>query len=695
MKRNVLWMLFVTLPLWFFLVSCGGESSENDDNTGDTDEDGIVVDDGVTPDGSDGLPIPDDSDIKDDAPVNPDDGEVLPDDIDTPDDNDVLPDSDIDPTADSDGDGISNSVEAPSGLALDTDSDGTPDYLDTDSDGDTVPDALEGTGDADSDGKSNYRDTDADNDMMNDGDEAGADPTTPLDSDADTIPDYLDNDSDGDGILDIYEGSGDVDTDGTPNYLDGDCDGDDISDAIEAGANPATPADTDGDGIYDFKDGDSDNDGLSDLKEKELGTDPLDEDSDDDLVSDMAEVAYGSNPLDGGSSIPAEDFYVVLPYQEAPKNDDLQFTTDVGIADVVIMIDLSPSMNDEINNLKSNMSSVIQNILIAIPDTHFGLVSFGTWEDSPYTVSQLVTDNSLDVQIALNALTNTEGWYEPQEETLYQAATGDGLTAQIRLKKTRGTPTYSYDDIAIPAVSGCAAGTYGGVCFRDDALPIFLMVTDEPFQGYELPSVPDDYYTGGIDGSWYVGTGHSLTQAIAAMNAKNAKFIGIDSAADILTGPDSYYTQVADGTGSENTAGEAFIYKINPDGTVPGGGDLSAQVVDAVTELTSTIALALSTGTESTTNIYGVAETKDFIKAIDFLSADPVDGVQEVGGELMVDPGTQVTYNVTFRNDFYDNQDPEAHLFTAKILVIGGSATLDIRDVYIIVPGKIPNSGEE
>ena len=56
--------------------------------------------------------------------------------------------------ADSDGDGIPDSVEGDG----DTDGDGIPDFQDEDSDGDGKSDADEGTGDSDGDGIPNYRD---------------------------------------------------------------------------------------------------------------------------------------------------------------------------------------------------------------------------------------------------------------------------------------------------------------------------------------------------------------------------------------------------------------------------------------------------------------------------------------------------------------------------------------------------------
>jgi hypothetical protein len=79
--------------------------------------------------------------------------------------------------ADADGDTIPDDVEG----TVDTDNDGTPDFLDLDSDNDTIPDEVEGTADPDFDGLRNYVDTDSDNDGSPDAEEIanGTDPYTP------------------------------------------------------------------------------------------------------------------------------------------------------------------------------------------------------------------------------------------------------------------------------------------------------------------------------------------------------------------------------------------------------------------------------------------------------------------------------------------------------------------------------------
>ena len=65
---------------------------------------------------------------------------------------------------------------------------------------------------------------DQDNDGINDAIELGENFNNPLDTDGDGTPDFLDTDSDNDGIEDSVEGTGDDDNDSIANYLDNDGD---------------------------------------------------------------------------------------------------------------------------------------------------------------------------------------------------------------------------------------------------------------------------------------------------------------------------------------------------------------------------------------------------------------------------------------------------------------------------------------
>ncbi|MFL0160989.1 T9SS type B sorting domain-containing protein [Aquirufa salirivi] len=232
---------------------------------------------------------------------------------------------------------------------IDTDSDGTSDFLDLDSDNDCIPDRIElgadGDGDeipnfrdldsdndgmldsqeagdcqqprdSDSDGLYDFEDADADNDTIPDSVEVGPNPTNPVDTDMDGKADYLDVDSDGDGIPDAVEAGSnpskpvDSDGDGKANYQDLDSDNDTIPDSVEAGLNPIKPVDTDSDGMADYLDLDSDQDGMSD--ELEAGLDPKnpidsdldgqedfrDLDSDNDGIPDAVEAGDFLQPID-------------------------------------------------------------------------------------------------------------------------------------------------------------------------------------------------------------------------------------------------------------------------------------------------------------------------------------------------------------------------------------------------------------
>jgi hypothetical protein len=523
------------------------------------------------------------------------------------------------------------------------------------------------TGDGGTDG-----DTDGDSDSDGDSDADG-------DGDADPS-----GDDDGDGIPNDQEGSDDPDGDGLPNSQDPDSDGDGIDDADEAGPDPTNPVDSDGDGKPDYLDMDSDNDGLSDKAENEgpdgtpaTGdeTDPTKQDTDGDGVWDVVEVAYGSDPNDSGSTVPSDVFYVILPY-DAPDHEfrELDFGTDITYADVLILVDLTGSMSGEVDNLKQGINNVIiQGVTAQVPAAALGLVTFNDWTDVPYRLNQGISTDPTVVQNAVSQIVCLNGGDETHHETLYQAASGDGLQGQACLSGACNPLINPPFNVNIAAPS-CPAGTHGGACFRDQALPIFIMITDESFVKYNM--------------TWKSGgPNHDLTAAIAAMNAINAKFIGVNSA-DLSdsyhAGLDTNYANIATQTGSLDSNNQPFNYDISSDGT-----GLSDQVVQAVVNLTQNLQMDVTTTRASVDNAQTI-DTTQFIKAVVPTSADPASGADSMDTTTFygVDPGTTVKFNVDFYNDFYEPTTPESTLFQAWIYVLGEGSQLSSRQVYIIVPGK-------
>ena len=178
-----------------------------------------------------------------------------------------------------------------SSTPIDSDLDGAADFRDLDSDADGLSDVVEillpdadddgmiGTGtpvvnqygqafaflpagptsaavDSDTDGLPDYRDLDSDDDGISDTDEC-PDDNTCVDGDADGLPDYRDTDRDNDGIVDSYECPDggpcmDTDNDGIPDVDDLDSDGDGFPDAEECPTG-APCADSDQNGTDDFQ----------------------------------------------------------------------------------------------------------------------------------------------------------------------------------------------------------------------------------------------------------------------------------------------------------------------------------------------------------------------------------------------------------------------------------------------------------
>jgi len=519
------------------------------------------------------------------------------------------------------------------------------------------------------------------------------------------VDDWALLDSDADGIANELEGDGDFDGDGTPNWLDTDSDNDGILDSIEKGSG-MTPVDSDGDGYADVVDLDSDNDGLSDATELGIDTDPTDDDSDNDGITDLAEHAYGSDPLDDTSVIPPDDFYVILPWSASTDEVRyLDFHTDIVKADILFLVDLSGSMGEEITNLKTGITDVIiDGVAAQINDAAFGLATFDdfrginnnatypSFDDHIHQIKQPVTTAQADIEAAVAALGYlSNGGQEPQIESLYQSATGEGFDGKFDY--LYNNPPNHYPDTFYPHIASAACsgeeGSIGGGCFREQAMPIFIMMSDEAFTSWIFNT---SYFV--WDSAAQYDQPHTRDQAIAAMNAVNAKFIGINSFVDAgwNVSPEADFKAVGTGTGSVDALGDPFYYDVGGDGSA-----FSTQIVDAILELTHNVKLDVATQNESVANPQSIDTTQFITSVVPHLPL-PGNGydTKDLVSFYGVKPGTLITFAVTFRNDIFEPQDMEATLFKAWIHVIGEGTLLDSRQVFIIVPGIIPQgSGGE
>ncbi|HNW83758.1 MAG TPA: VWA domain-containing protein, partial [bacterium] len=418
-------------------------------------------------------------------------------------------------------------------------------------------------------------------------------------------------------------------------------------------------------------------------------------DTDGDNGDDLAEIVYGSDPKDPDNKIPDGLFYVVLPYSAPDRAErKLTFSTKINSVDVGILLDRSGSMTNELENLKTGIQdSLINGILEKMDgvDLALGLISFGTWDDRPYTVEQKMTKDYDAVNTAVGAtFIQGSGPDEPHSESIYQASTGEGLFARANT----GSPIGGWETYTIEK-GDCtgATGSVGGICLREMTFPIFIMITDVAFIEYPVGKAPfGEYY-------WDINArGHSREEAMLAMNGINAKFIGIDSGFSCTEYDTSYncigtetpselpkddYTILAEGTSSLDKDGKPFLYHT----ASSNGSGLSDQIADAVVELTTYVQMDVTTKTTSEQDCDGI-NASEFVDESVPVEANPPEGVasQDDTTFYKVEPGTDVTFMVYFKNDFCVNNTENPKVYEAMIRVLGGGAYVSSKKIQVIVP---------
>jgi len=518
-------------------------------------------------------------------------------------------------------------------------------------------------------------------------------------------------DGDGDGIPDVIESDADTDGDGTPNNADDDSDGDGISDSDEAGGgNPCVPLDTDGDGTPDYLDMDADNDGLTDAEELTLGTDRLSQDTDGDGIPDVVEVRGSmTDPTDSTSAVPEGDFFVVLPYLGAEQDRTLRFGTNIEVADVFFLVDMTGSMRGERTGLINGLvDTIIPGIEAAIPNVQFGaggmddypVSPYGGGNDLPFYLLREIAPQEQDLgawslaagptTCPSNAATSDIGGItgapngtpdileavqglpchggsdgpESYVPSLYATASGDGLSWTGGSVPAQSCPS-------IPDETGTRRGY---PCFRPGALPIVLLFGDYSF--HNGPGGSEPYST--------IAGAPTYDATVAALTGIGARVIGLFSGSGGLR---SNYESIATDTGAVDATGAPLVFDIASDGS-----NLDSRVVDAVAQLVGGTPQDVSTRTE---NVAGNPDNFDatlFIKAITPIEGYE-DGIAGAGYDSKdettfygVIPGTMVDFGINFWNDV---RMPAAvsEVFVARIIVVGnGVADLSARNVYILVP---------
>jgi hypothetical protein len=622
--------------------------------------------------------------------------------------------------------------------------------------------------DSDGDGVADYADLDADGDRIANAVEVASGAMGAADTDGDGLPDWRDLDSDGDTVRDADEGAADLDGDGRPNFrdLDSDGDGDDTGragDADEAGdADPGSrPVECavelnartralnapQPDGVPDYLDNDSDNDGLSDREEDLLGTGRCDPDSDDDGALDAIESAWCADQVLTGCATdarrrpPDDALYLLLPWQGAPVRREVEFTTALRAADVLLLLDTTASMEPALRTLRGALGAarggLVESLTARVPDTWVGLNHHEDFPVTPYGASQdrvlhpfcagppgtpgctpgqgitlQPPTRAADIITTAAAFTLGQGGdlADSQVEALYQSVTGEGLFTPSEprgcVDQPGGAPCW-----VPPAM--CPAGARGGACFRPNALPVVMLFTDGEFhRGAPEPGTAREHAPyGGI-----APAPHDLGDLAAAFNRLGGAVLGFNAnpsvrcegAAPVARRPGAPCLDLhalAAATGSVDHEGRPLIFDLG-DEALRTPAAFTAVVQGAFSQVTRALPMDVSTAVRNDAANPGGVDATAMVRlrvtacaaamrangcwtAPTGLTDDAAVSRADLTTLYRTVPGTRVRFAVTFGNETVEGDARASTRLRLYLDAMGeGGAPLGSREVRVIVPPR-------
>ncbi|GGO17038.1 hypothetical protein GCM10010116_34420 [Microbispora rosea subsp. aerata] len=166
--------------------------------------------------------------------------------------------------------------------------------------------------------------------------------------------------------------------------------------------------------------------------------------------------------------------------------------------DIAFLIDTTGSMGGVISNVRTNANTILSNVASAQPDAQFAVAEYRDMADTtPFRVAQDLTGNQADVTDGINSLAASGGGDTPE----------DGINALFQIAT-------------------------GAISFRPDSSRIVLLIGDAPSHD---PS-----------------NGHTLANAISALQAANITVLAFDLAGLNSTGQ---ATAITDATGGKLFSG--------------------------------------------------------------------------------------------------------------------------------------------
>lgn len=380
----------------------------------------------------------------------------------------------------------------------------------------------------------------------------------------------------------------------------------------------------------------------------------------------------GPPPADAGVDAELPTTCILVPPDAGPVRASLTLPVHLRVVDVFFLLDATASMLDEIDNVRTRLRRrVVPGVREAIEDAAFGVAFVGEFpvdpygppDIAPYELRVPITRDAVTVEGALAPLPSWGNFDEPeaQVEGLYQLATGEGLSPYIL------------------ASSGCPAGGAGGACFRPEALPVVILVTDAPMHEGPPSSPPTNEYD--IPGV------HSYGQTLAALRRLGVFVIGLGARDSHSSSPMPHLRALARDTGAVDANGRELAFDIGSSGSQVGTG-----IVDAVTRLAQAVPLDVDAVVIDAPG--DSIDARTLVANVRPVRASPADGVAAIeGGRFLgVRPGTEVTFEVTVDASSLA-PSPEARRIPATLVFRAfGRSVLGTADLDILVPGDGPAS---
>ncbi|MEM9070548.1 MAG: hypothetical protein AAGE52_18730 [Myxococcota bacterium] len=363
---------------------------------------------------------------------------------------------------------------------------------------------------------------------------------------------------------------------------------------------------------------------------------------------------------------PPPDVCVELPPEEPPEFVDVSFLARIATADVLFLVDVTGSMNEEIEQIQATLRDQIAPALAtAVDDVHIAVAEFadfpvspyGDDRDVPFRLVQQSTGDLSEAQRGVGRLRRLSGSDVPESHTeaLFQAASGAGLGSFVPPRR-------------------CPADTVGYPCFRATGSRIILLFTDAEFHNGPGGSAP--YTEPPIR-----PRPTTYEMAVDALNGIGAKVLGLYSGGDFGGAlAVQNLQQIARDTGAVSETGEPIWVDI---GTA--GERLDTGVIDVVRTLVEETPIDIDAIAEDWP--FDELDALEFVEEITTTGATPADGALDLGDRYeSVRPGTRVRFRVSLANDRIERRaEPQVYYLT---IVLRGDGVTRLREttVQIVIP---------